>query len=132
MRLRQVRDVCFLAGPPGRLRRFESIGAVGNDSRHDFAESRANIGQPPFAAGILGRVVQQGADGLVFVSAVFERERRHAQQMRDKGHVRRLASLPGMNRRGIDEGLLETRGENHARLASYQQRKYGQQIPLPR
>ena len=103
-------EVAFLAVAPGRLV-FGVLGQTVAAAQHDVAdritEARAGLSEARLAPAILRRVMQQRANGLVFVGAVLHRDGDHAQ---DVGHVRNagaLAELPVVDLVGVDQRGFE-------------------------
>jgi hypothetical protein len=59
------------------------------------------------AALILHGIMEQRRDSLVFISAIFEHERRDAHQVRDVRDLRAFANLPCMQLAGQDDRAIE-------------------------
>ena len=99
-----MRQVILLALPPRQLVfgiLDEAVAAPEHDLAHGVAEARADFGQRRFAAAVLGGVVQQRADRFVFVGAVFHRDGRHAEHVRDVGNAGALPPLPLVDLIGV-------------------------------
>ena len=78
-----------------------------------LAKVAANLIQRCRAPLILDGVVEQGGNGLVFASAVFQRQAGYSQQVCDVGYICPLAALPGVQLRRQDQGLFKTGRERH-------------------
>ena len=92
-----MRQVVLLALEPRQLvLRIldEAIAAAKDDIGDDVAELRADLGQRRFPAAVFRGVMQQRAEGFVFVRAVLEDERGDAEDVGDVGNPGALAALP--------------------------------------
>jgi hypothetical protein len=58
--------------------------------------------------------MQQRADSFRFVCAIFHRDRRDAQYMRDKGNSRLFAKFSPVNPRSVSQRFFELRRELHS------------------
>ena len=101
----QVRDVFLLSLPPGRFWRLIRVGAASHDLANFLPEYLFDLALPRRAAAILHRIVQQSANRLRFVCAVFHRNRRHSQKMTDVRNLVFLAQLAAVDARRVDERL---------------------------
>ena len=110
--------VCLLALAPGRLRILEGVGVTGRDPDDLIAEPLADVLQPRLATLILGGVVQEGGDDLVFGTTVLADDGRDREQVRDVGDAGSFARLIPMNARRIFQGLLELPAVRHGSQTS--------------
>ncbi len=79
------------------------IGATVHDMRNAFPELLLDFTQARQTALIFNRVVKERGDGHLFVSAVFNHDRRHSQQMANVRSFRSLANLFGVQARRITQ-----------------------------
>src|SRR5437660_6803599 len=100
-------QVALLADAPGRPRLVERIGAAFDDCSDPLAESLADIFKALAAAVVLGRVVQQGRDRLVLVTARLEDQRAHCHGMRDVRSPSTLTRLVGMHLSRVAKALFD-------------------------
>lgn len=78
---RQTFDERLFALPPGRLWDLVRVGAAINDLDYAVTESLTDT-LPCFrAALIFHRVVQQGGDGFILVTAMLDHRRAHGKKM---------------------------------------------------
>ena len=87
-------EVGDLAFPPGPLLvriLGEAVGTSFDDVSDPRAELRADVAEARLATVVLGCVVEQRRDRLIFVSAALQHERRDRQQV---GQVRDVGPLP--------------------------------------
>src|ERR1035438_1236646 len=96
-------DIGFLARPPGGLRRLKRVRAAGDYLRGGRPEARAYLAYHGSPTCILGGVMQQGADRLVFRRPVIECDGGYAKQVGDVGDLGALAQLPGVDFAGVDK-----------------------------
>ena len=96
--------------PPGRFGRLIGIGAAGHDLAHVFPEYLFDLALPRRAAAILHRIVEQRADRLGFIRAVFHGNRSHSQKMTDVGNPGFLAQLAAVDPCRVDQRLFEFGG----------------------
>ena len=88
------------------------IGARHHDLQHPAAELTVDfLGRLAAAWLIFEGVVQQGRDGLVFVSSGLQHQGCHAQEMRQIRNTRSLPDLGGMDSRRVCERVLKTTRE---------------------
>ena len=79
----------------------QAVAAAKHDVADRVAKARADLGERRFPAAVLRRIVQQRADRLVFVGAVFHRDRRDAEHVRDVRDAGALAPLTVMDLVGV-------------------------------
>ena len=84
------------------------IRAALDDSRHALAKTFANLGQHGSAATVLHHVMQRRRNGLVFITARFQDQRRDAQHMRDVRDFALLPSLAAVFSSGKNQCIFET------------------------
>src|SRR5262249_43826612 len=76
-------DVGCLALSPGRLRALKRVRTCRNDLRDSWPEIGFDLSEPRLAALILGRVVHERCDRVVFVASILDDEAANAQQVPD-------------------------------------------------
>ena len=99
-----MREVVFLPLLPRQLVfgiLDEAVAAAEDDVADDVAEAGADLGERRFPAAVFGGVVQQRGDRLIFIGAVLEGERRHAEDVRDVRNAGPLAPLPAVHLVGV-------------------------------
>src|SRR5690606_32492616 len=82
------------------------VGAGDDDVDHGLVEQRADhafVGR----AAVFDGVVEQAGDGLVFVAAVFDHQRRDAEHVAQVRDQRALAHLAGVGDAGVVDGPAE-------------------------
>jgi hypothetical protein len=95
----QVRNVRNFPGLPRGLGEAVGISATTHDGRHARAEPRLND-RLLFDALVLNGVMQQAGNRLVLITAEFQHQAGHAQQVRDVGRVRAFPQLLRVNGHG--------------------------------
>ena len=94
---------------PRWLRNDVGVRTTQNDLRYAITKPGIYVVGAGLSTGILDRVVEQGGDCGIFISAVFQSQGSDAQQIRNVGNGRSLTHVAGVDDAGIGEGLLELR-----------------------
>ena len=84
-----------------------AVGAGLDDRLDAIAEARADLVRAHLVRLVFQRVVQQRADRLVLVTAMFEHDGRDADEVRHIGDVAAFALLVLVQLRRPDQGLAE-------------------------
>ena len=100
-------NVVFLAFAPGWLGDDHRVRAALHDVGHSIAEAQANVLDAANAAGVFTRIVQERADGFIFIRAVLQGNARDTKQVGEIGDLGVLALLEGMDEHGVVQGLVE-------------------------
>ena len=99
-RVLEMREVVFLAIAPRQFV-FGIFDQAVAASQHDLAdrvtEARADFGERRFPAAVFSRVMQQRADRLVLIRAVFQRDRGDTEDVRDVRNAGALTPLALMD-----------------------------------
>ncbi len=77
------------------------------DQQRSGGHAQQIVRNTPDPAGILACIVQECANSLVFVSAIFQGDADHPKQMGEIRNLRALAELAGVNEHRVVKGLVE-------------------------
>jgi hypothetical protein len=80
-----------------------------HDVGHDIAEPVSDVIDAILPASILASIMQECADSLVFIGAVFKGDAGDSEEMGQIGNGRAFTFLASVDIRGVVQGLVKAR-----------------------